>query len=89
MFLDQASWHKSKDLKIPQNIRLVSLPPYSPELNPAEHIWDELREKYFHNLTFDSLGAVEDRLEKGLCDLENNKTIVQSTTGFEWIVSCD
>ena len=87
MFMDQASWHKAKELKIPPNIRLVSLPPYSPELNPTEHIWDELREKYFHNLTFDSLEAVEDRLEEGIRDLENNKPLVQSTTGFDWIVT--
>ena len=51
MFLDQAGWHKAKDLYIPHNIRLVSIPAYSPELNPTEHIWDELREKYFHNLS--------------------------------------
>ena len=88
MFLDQAGWHKAKDLEIPQNIRLVSIPAYSPELNPTEHIWDELREKYFHNLTFDSIGAVEDQLEEGLRDLENNKPLVQSTTGFNWIISC-
>jgi hypothetical protein len=88
MFLDQAGWHKAKELYIPPNIRLASLPAYSPELNPAEHIWDELREKYFHNLTFDSIGAVEDQLEVGLRDLENNKPLVQSTTGFNWIISC-
>ena len=88
MFLDGAGWHKAKTLEIPRNIRLVPIPPYSPELNPSEHIWDELREKYFHNLTFDSLEAVEDRLEVGLADLENNKALVQSTTGFNWIVRC-
>jgi transposase len=89
MFLDQAGWHKAKNLKIPENIRLVSLPAYSPELNPTEHIWDELREKHFHNTAFDSMGAVEDRLQEGLCDLENNKTLVQSTVAFDWIVSCN
>lgn len=86
MFLDQAGWHKAKDLDIPRNIRLVSIPAYSPELNPTEHVWDELREKYFHNLTFDSIGAVEDQLEVGLRDLENDKALVLSTTGFNWIV---
>jgi len=87
LVLDQAGWHKAKDLKVPQNIRLASLPPYSPELNPTEHIWDELREKYFHNLTFDSIGAVEDRLEVGLRELEDDRRLIQSTTGFDWIVS--
>jgi len=38
MILDGAGWHRSTELKIPDNIRLVHLPPYSPELNPVEHI---------------------------------------------------
>ena len=54
MVLDGAGWHKSKAMTIPDNIRLLSLPPYSPELNPVEHLWDELREKHFHNRTFDT-----------------------------------
>jgi len=87
MFLDNAGWHTAKKLKIPQNIRLVSLPAYSPELNPTEHVWDELREKYFHNLTFDSIGAVEDRLELALRDLENQNHLIQALTGFDWIVT--
>ena len=38
MVLDGAGWHKSKALKIPQNMKLLPLPPYSPELNPVENI---------------------------------------------------
>jgi len=87
MFLDNAGWHTSKSLKIPHNIRLASLPSYSPELNPTEHVWDELREKYFHNLTFNSIGAVEDRLEFGLRELENDNALIQSATGFDWVVT--
>jgi transposase len=52
MVLDGAGWHKPKSLKAPKNIRFIHMPPYSPELNPAEHIWDELREKGFHNRVF-------------------------------------
>jgi len=85
MFVDQAGWHKAKDLEIPQNIRLVPIPAYSPELNPIEHVWDELREKYFNNLTFDSMDAVEDRLVVGLWALENDTGLIQSITGFHWI----
>ena len=55
MVLDGAGWHKSGSLMIPNNLRLLSLPPYSPELNPVEHIWDDLREKEFHNRVFDSI----------------------------------
>lgn len=87
MFLDRAGWHTSKTLKIPHNIRLVPLPSYSPELNPTEHVWDELREKFFHNIAFDSIGSVEDRLVDGLLCLEMDKATIHSTTGFHWIVS--
>jgi len=87
MFLDQASWHKANELKIPENMRIFYLPPYSPELNPVEHIWEELKEKWFYNYTFDSLNAVEDQLMKGIPDLENNQSRVKSITAFDWIVS--
>jgi len=58
MVVDGAGWHQSKNFALPENLRLHFLPPYSPELNPQEHIWDELREKYFHNQAFDSLDAL-------------------------------
>ena len=86
IFLDQAGWHTAKDLNIPKNIRLSYIPAYSPELNPTEHIWDELREKYFHNLAFDTISAVEDTLVIGLANIENNAPKVQSMTAFDWIV---
>lgn len=63
MVLDGAGWHSSRLLKPPQNMKLLPLPPYAHELNPVEHVWDELREKHFHNRVFDSLDALEDQLE--------------------------
>ncbi len=62
MVIDGAGWHRSQSLTPPQNIHLLSLPPYAPELNPIEHVWDELREKFFHNRVFKSLDALEDHL---------------------------
>jgi len=87
MVVDNASWHKSKGLIIPENIRLYPLLPYTPELNPIEMIWDELREKFFKNNFFKTLSAVTDSLCEGLLFLENNHKIVQSITGWEWIIS--
>ena len=78
MVLDGAGWHASHDLTPPPNIRLLSLPPYSPELNPVENLWDELREKFFHNKAFDSMDALEDQLQAGLLDLEHDWPRVQS-----------
>jgi DDE superfamily endonuclease len=45
MQVDQAGWHRSKELIIPANIRLIEQPAYSPEVNQVSHLWEELREK--------------------------------------------
>lgn len=87
MVVDGAGWHRKSDFRMPPNLRLLLLPPYSPELNPQEHLWDELREKYFHNRAFDSLDALEDQLVLGLRSLENNPDTVQSITGWDWIIN--
>ncbi|WP_161556733.1 transposase [Paraburkholderia hospita] len=49
---------------------MLTLPPYSPELNPVEHLWDDLREKSFHNRVFDSLDSLERHLSDSLRNLE-------------------
>ena len=87
MVLDGAGWHQSKSFVFPENLRLHFLPPYSPELNPQEHIWDELREKYFHNQAFDSLDALEEQLIAGLRHLEQHPELVKSITAWDWIIN--
>ena len=73
MFMDQAGWHKAKALKIPENMSLFWLPAYSPQCNPVEHLWEEIREKWFENKVFDSLDSVEDTLVTALATLEKDK----------------
>ena len=87
MVADSAGWHKSKSLRIPENIEILPLLPYSPELNPVEHIWDEVREKGFKNEIFNSLRLVEERLCDVLMELEMDTNRVKSITGWEWIVN--
>lgn len=89
MLVDGAGWHRSNDLKIPENIRLVQQPSHSPELNPVEHLWEELRENYLPNKAFKSLDAVEQALCKGLTDLHNDPNKVSSMTNFPYLqVTC-
>ncbi len=87
MVMDGAGWHKALALKVPKNIRLVYLPPYAPELNPVEHIWDELREKAFGNLVFNSLDALESHLDEALRTLEHDNPRVHSIVAWPWIIN--
>ena len=87
MVMDQAGWHLAAQLVVPDNMRLLFLPPYSPELNPAEHLWEALREECFANHVFTGLDAVERALTSGLQALEANPQRTRSMTGFPWITS--
>lgn len=59
MLCDQAGWHqRGKKLKVPDNITLVPLPPYSPELNSMENVWEYLRANKLCNLVWDTYQAI-------------------------------
>ena len=83
--MDKAGWHTTKQLKIPENIIIWFLPPYSPELNPVELIWRELRAKYFNNKTFISMLHVENYLEFALVDFAKNTDAVKSLTKLNYL----
>ena len=87
MVVDGAGWHQSKAFTMPENLKLHLLPPYSPELNPQEYIWDGLREKFFHHQVFDSMNALEDQLLVGLLHLEHSPTIVKSASAWNGILN--
>lgn len=82
MQVDQASWHGSTDLRVPDNIRLLPQPAYSPELNPVEHLWEELREKFFPNGYAVSLDEVIQILCDGLMQLDSDPSSIRSMTYF-------
>jgi len=58
LLLDGAGWHTARSITIPDNVSLVFLPPYSPELNPVERVWLHLRERYLSLRLFADLDAV-------------------------------
>ena len=89
MVIDGASSHVAKDLVVPENIRLLRLPAYAPELNPQEHVWDEVREKEFPNRVFSDLASVtvQLELERGLPQLAADHKRLRSITSWPWIVS--
>ena len=81
-----AAWHKAKKLQIPKNIELFYIPPYTPEMNPIEQIWKELRKLGFRNEVFATLEKVVDRLCDTICALTNDT--IKRITGREWIINC-
>ena len=83
---DGAAWHKAKALQVPENIRLFFIPPYTPEMNPIEQIWKELRKRGFRNEIFATLEKVIDRL----CNVINGLSaeVIRIITGRNWILSC-
>jgi hypothetical protein len=82
MQVDRAGWHDADELVIPENIRLILQPAYSPELNPVEHLWDYLRENYFHNWAAPTLKHVIEVLIDGLQLLAADVGLLQSMTNF-------
>jgi transposase len=86
LILDGAPNHTTDDLLIPANITLEFLPPCSPELNPQENIWDEIREKIFKNYALKSMDKVCDKLEEVALYIERNPKLVKSMTSFPYIV---
>ena len=81
MQVDQAGWHRSNELQVPANIRLIEQPAYSPEVNPVEHVWEELREKYLNKRVFPSLDPLVEILCQGLNELTDEQKRLCSLTG--------
>ena len=71
--MDGAGWHKSKDLKIPKNIEIIYLPPYSPELNPVERLWLYIKQNTIKNRIYENISLLED----SICDFIKNLKIEQ------------
>ena len=83
---DGAAWHKSGSLQVAPNIELMFIPPYTPEMNPIEQIWKELRKIGFKNEIFATLEKVVDRLCEAIDSLSDK--LIRSVTGRSWILNC-
>lgn len=86
LIVDNAAWHHSQALVIPANIELFPLLPYTPELNPIEMIWDEVREKGFRNSLCHTLSLVVDQLCLSLRELMEDKNRVASITHRQYLI---
>jgi transposase len=82
--MDQAGWHSTKNLEVPKNISILHLPPYSPELNPQEQVWQYLKDHFLANRIFKSRHDIQ----KSCCMAWNifaqNTNLISSLTSRKW-----
>jgi hypothetical protein len=86
LVLDRAGWHTSRDLVVPDNLTLVHLPPYSPELNPVETVWLYLRERWLsQRVLAGGYGAVVDAACAAWNALRAEPGRLRSLTSYPWL----
>ena len=83
LVLDQAGWHTSPKLSVPEGIHLVPLPSHTPELQPTERVWPYIREVLANDTPVDR-GELHHRLEQRCVWVANNPDVMQAATHFHW-----
>ena len=83
---DQASWHKTPKLKIPSNISLLFLPPYSPELNPIEQLWRQLKHKWLANRCFDDYLDIINSTAYAWSEFSNTCGAIKKLCSRSWAI---
>ena len=81
--LDRAGWHGPGNLAVPDGIRLVFQPSYSPELQPAEHLWEFVDEPLV-NTCFDSIEELDKAVAERCVALIGQREMIQASTLFHW-----
>ena len=85
LVLDRAGWHTAAGLRVPPNVTLLHLPPYSPELNPVEKVWQFLRDRHLSHRVFPTVDAVVDACCTAWRSLLAEPGRVRSLTSFPWL----
>lgn len=85
VIIDGAGWHTTKSLKVPSNLSLLRLPPYSPELNPQENIWQFMRQNKLANRCYDSYDDIVEACCQAWNDLIALPKTIKSIASREWM----
>ncbi len=83
LVLDNAGWHVTQKIKPPEGVILLFLPPYTPELQPAERLWPLANEAVV-NTSFPTLEDLAERLAQRCRELCNNTGLIRRHTLFHW-----
>ncbi len=85
LVMDGAGWHGSKELTIPENVSILLLPPYSPELNPVELIWRQLRQRKLSNRLYPTIDHLEAAVSEAWMWISNQQEELSDLCLFPWI----
>lgn len=83
LVMDGAGWHRSKKLIVPNNIEIIYLPPYSPELNPVERFWEHIKRHTIRNKIYLTLNSIKDAVASFLNDLQAE--FISSLCSFQFL----
>ena len=86
LVLDGAGWHSGKALRVPENITLVPLPAYSPELNPVERVWLYLKQRFLSLRLLNDYKAIVAAASKAWKRLSRETGRLTSLTSYPWIM---
>ena len=86
LLLDRAGWHIARGLGVPDNVTLVPLPPYSPELNPVERVWLYLRERFLSHRVLDGYTALLDAACRAWNTLATEPGRLASLTAYPYLI---
>lgn len=87
LVLDGAGWHSGKKLRVPDNITLVPLPPYAPELNPVERVWLFLKQRFLSLRLLNDYKAIVAAASKAWRRLCRETGRLASLTSYPWIMN--
>ena len=84
---DNGAFHKGVKLKIPKNIYLEFLPPYSPELNPIERVWRDLKDRLSRKEVFDKLDQLSNEVCEIIREYYRQFSIIKSLTSYSYFLN--
>jgi transposase len=85
LVIDNAGWHTTTGLAVPQNITLIPLPPYSPELNAVEQVWHWIKSHYLSNCNFKDYNDIVDKASFAWNEFVRQPDLVKSMCGRDWL----
>ena len=85
LVIDNAGWHTAKELSVPENITLVPLPPYSPELNATEQVWNWMKSHYLSNCNFKDYDEIVNKVCLAWNEFSRQPELVKSMCARDWL----